>query len=347
MAGRALKARLTLSYQVGGAYWRPVYDARLDTEGRKVTLMQKGEVQQSTGEDWTGVRLTLSTAQPAIGAERPELDPWFVDVARPQTITARGARKPYRGGVAGEDEAEFAAEEDGGPVPEPAPPPEPQMESAAPRLAAVQATDFTAQYRIVGRVDVPSDGSSHTFPVTERKLNVAYSVFAAPKLSSRAYLIGEMTYKDEDPLPGGETAIFRDGAFIGNGVLETVRPGETFELSFGVDDRVEIDYRKLTDKRSSEGLLGGEERITREYRIEVTNRHKEAMPITIEDQMPVSQDERIRVSLTRDTTTPSARDPEDRKGVVAWTDTYKPGAKKSLTFGWFVQYPDKVSVEGM
>lgn len=339
-AGRALKARLTLSYQVRGAYWRPVYDARLDTGARKLTLVQKGEINQATGEDWTGVRLVLSTAQPAIGAERPELNPWFVDVAR--RVTRKTVVDGYSGGVVGADEE--AEEMDGGPVPEPAPPP---MEAAERRQAAVMATDFTAQYRIVGRVDVPSDGSSHTFPVTERTLDVEYSVFAAPKLAARAYLIGEMTYKDDDPLPGGQTAIFRDGAFIGNGALETVRPGETFELSFGVDDRVEIDYRKLTDKRSSEGLLGGEERITREYRIEVTNRHKEAMPITIEDQLPVAQDERIRVSLTRDATTPSARDPEDRKGVVAWTETFKPGEKKTITFGYFVQYPDKLSVEGM
>lgn len=342
-ADQALKARLTLSYQVPGAYWRPVYDARLETEARKVTLVQKGEVRQRTGEDWTGVRLTLSTAQPAIGADRPELDTWFVDVAKPRV--AKGDSEEDAIVVTG---SRVARDEYAEAAPEPAPPPPPPpMEAAERRQAAVQATDFTAQYRIVGRVDVSSDGSARTFPVTEREMDVAYAVKATPKLSTRAYLIGEMTFKDEDPMPGGETAIFRDGAFIGNGAVETVRPGETFELSFGVDDRVEIDYRKLTDKRSSEGLLGGEERITRRYRIEVTNRHKEEMPITIEDQVPVAQDERIRVSLTRDTTQVTERDPEDRKGVVAWTEAYKPGAKKTITFGYFVQYPDQLSVEGM
>lgn len=348
-AQKALKARLTLSYQVGGAYWRPLYDTRLDTEARKVTLVQKGEVTQRTGEDWTGVRMTLSTAQPSVGAERPELDTWFVNVAQPDRIVVTARRAP-RGGVSADDEVtEEGATEEGytEEEPEPMAPPPPPMERAEVRKAAVLATDFTAQYRIVGRVDVPSDGSAKTFPVSERKLDVSYSVHATPKLSTRAYLIGEMTYKDKDPLPGGEAAIFRDGAFIGNGAVETVRPGETFELSFGVDDRVQIDFRKLTDRRSSEGLLGGEERITREYRIEVTNRHREAMPVTIEDQLPVPQDERIRVSLTRDTTPVTERDPEDRKGVLAWTETMKPGAKKTITFGYFVQYPDKLDVEGL
>jgi uncharacterized protein (TIGR02231 family) len=348
-AGRALKARLTLSYQVGDAYWRPVYDARLDAEARKVMLAQKGEVQQSTGENWTGVRLTLSTADPAVGAERPELDSWFVDVAKPrgEKVVVTGSRLPVEGDldsaspIEQRDSDEFTLRGTS------------RVEDIVATLptsfaaARILSTDFTAQYRIVGRVDVPSDGSAKTFPVTERTLDVAYSVFAAPKLAARAYLIGEMTWKEDAPIPGGDAAIFRDGAFIGNGALKTVRPGETFELSFGVDDRVEIDYRKLTDKRSSEGLLGGEERITREYRIEVTNRHKEAMPVTIEDQMPVPQDERIRVSLTRDTTNVTTQDPDDRKGVVAWTETVKPGAKKTITFGYYVQYPNKLSVEGM
>ncbi len=68
-AAAAGTATLRLSYQVPGASWRPIYDARLDAETRKVSLTQLGEVRQRTGEDWTGVALTLSTARPATGAK--------------------------------------------------------------------------------------------------------------------------------------------------------------------------------------------------------------------------------------------------------------------------------------
>ena len=41
--------------------------------------MQIGEVRQRTGEDWSNVRLTLSTARPSVSARLPELDPWFIE----------------------------------------------------------------------------------------------------------------------------------------------------------------------------------------------------------------------------------------------------------------------------
>ncbi len=80
-AAAAAGATLRLSYQLPGATWQPLYDARLDSEAEKMSLAQLGQVQQRTGEDWTGVALTLSTAQPSVGAVLPGLDSWFVQVA--------------------------------------------------------------------------------------------------------------------------------------------------------------------------------------------------------------------------------------------------------------------------
>ncbi|HRJ69358.1 MAG TPA: mucoidy inhibitor MuiA family protein, partial [Beijerinckiaceae bacterium] len=64
-AGQALKGTLTLSYRVGGASWRPAYDATLETgEGGKAAglkLTRRALVTQRTGEDWSDVAMTLST----------------------------------------------------------------------------------------------------------------------------------------------------------------------------------------------------------------------------------------------------------------------------------------------
>src|SRR5207237_9456922 len=74
---------LRLSYQLPDATWRPIYDARLDSEAGKVGLTEIGEVQQRTGEDWSGVKLTLSTARPSVGAQLPDPSSWFVSLAQP------------------------------------------------------------------------------------------------------------------------------------------------------------------------------------------------------------------------------------------------------------------------
>jgi hypothetical protein len=64
-------ATLTLEYQVAAARWAPSYVARLDGDAVRVEL--RAVVAQDTGEDWTGVALRLSTAEPERLDPLPEL----------------------------------------------------------------------------------------------------------------------------------------------------------------------------------------------------------------------------------------------------------------------------------
>ncbi|NJN44429.1 MAG: mucoidy inhibitor MuiA family protein [Anaerolineae bacterium] len=73
-----------LTYLQAGARWEPVYDIRLEKDALNITYL--GQVTQSTGEDWAGVTLTLSTASPALAGVNPELDPWYIAPFIPRRI---------------------------------------------------------------------------------------------------------------------------------------------------------------------------------------------------------------------------------------------------------------------
>ncbi len=75
-AARAGNITVDLSYVVTGANWKPRYDARYQLSTGKVRLEMSGTVSQRTGEDWDGVALTLSTAQPQRGTSPPKLLPF-------------------------------------------------------------------------------------------------------------------------------------------------------------------------------------------------------------------------------------------------------------------------------
>ncbi len=70
-AERAGPARLRLGHLTPCALWRPAYRAVLD--GGSLTLETEAVVWQRTGEDWSDVRLTLSTARSALATEPPRL----------------------------------------------------------------------------------------------------------------------------------------------------------------------------------------------------------------------------------------------------------------------------------
>lgn len=73
---------LEVSYVVNRASWTPLYDLRTSSNGDRLNLSYLAEVNQTTGEDWLGVALTLSTAKPGLGTLPPKLDPWYIDAPR-------------------------------------------------------------------------------------------------------------------------------------------------------------------------------------------------------------------------------------------------------------------------
>ncbi len=65
---------IRLNYLVSQVSWRPQYKLRAGTKEKDpVTIEYLASVTQQTGEDWNGVTLVLSTAQPLLNAAPPDL----------------------------------------------------------------------------------------------------------------------------------------------------------------------------------------------------------------------------------------------------------------------------------
>ncbi len=72
-------ASISVRYLVNGASWSPSYNLRSDeVNAGNVTLEYYASVQQTSGEDWTNVAMTLSTATPSLIAAPPGLEPLIV-----------------------------------------------------------------------------------------------------------------------------------------------------------------------------------------------------------------------------------------------------------------------------
>ncbi len=80
------KESLRLNYLVGNCGWSPTYTVRAGKDRKEMGLECSALITQLTGEDWTGVKLTLSTASPALSASSPGLAPLPIAlVAAPQS----------------------------------------------------------------------------------------------------------------------------------------------------------------------------------------------------------------------------------------------------------------------
>ncbi|HEX5754682.1 MAG TPA: DUF4139 domain-containing protein [Archangium sp.] len=89
-------AQLALEYAVYGARWVPGYDLRMPRTLDGGTLRMRASIIQRTGEDWSNVRLALSTANLERRADVPELK--ALRIGRRQPPPARsGWREPPPG----------------------------------------------------------------------------------------------------------------------------------------------------------------------------------------------------------------------------------------------------------
>jgi uncharacterized protein (TIGR02231 family) len=343
-AAGALDADLTIRYQVRAASWTPFYDARLSTGTRdqapKLQLIRRASIQQRTGESWDDVQLALSTARPGAGSVAPVLNPMTVDYA-PDAPPPPRQPMGYGGGLMDRDAreradgqtnhfAKAAAEKN-------------RMEETPADIVdeirtGVEAQAFQAVYSIAGRVAVPATGEMKRVQIDDMALDPTLTARTVPKAEQKAYLYAKLTMARGTPVLPGTVSLFRDATFVGNGQLPLLAPGEEHELGFGVDDMIRVRHAVVEDKRGETGLIATSKTDVRNYRITVKNLHERPIQLRVLDQIPVAQNDAIKIEL-QGRTVPTRRDVEDKRGVMAWDMTLTPDEEKAVEFGYRVSWP--------
>lgn len=92
---------LRLRYYDEAAGWQPTFDFRVDDLRKPLQISYLAEVFQYSGEDWKQVKLTLSTANPSLSGDKPQLRPWYFGMLE-QTVErkfdyAQGSGSSIRG----------------------------------------------------------------------------------------------------------------------------------------------------------------------------------------------------------------------------------------------------------
>jgi uncharacterized protein (TIGR02231 family) len=115
-------------------------------------------------------------------------------------------------------------------------------------------------------------------------------------------------------------------------------------LGFGADEKVKVARVETRKTEGSSGIITSMKTDEREYKITIRNGHDQPLRVQIEDQLPVSETEDVKVEMLPATTPPSLKDLRDRKGVLAWVAELKAGEAKEIRFAWRVRWPAEKSV---
>ncbi len=318
------------SYVIGtNVTWYAFYDLKVKDVNSPVDIIYKAKVSQSSGEDWNQVRLSLSTGNPAIGTERPILNPWYLNFYLPRPYQADMKRMEsvvsapsVAAGVSSDKDGE-----------------ESEMKNVAVMMTENQ---LSATFQILQPYSIPSDGQDYQVEIQKFNLNADYSYVALPKLDVDAFLTARISGWEELSLMPGGANIYFDGAYVGESYINPAETNDTLEISLGRDKRIVIKREKLKDL-SGNKLFGGNKERVLSFDIQVKNGKKDVVNIIIYDQIPLTMQKDIEVKAEE--LSGGYLNPET--GEVKWKLSIPAGEsiKKRLSFK--VKYPKDKQVIGL
>jgi uncharacterized protein (TIGR02231 family) len=343
-AAAATEAEIEVTYHVSRASWKPLYDLVLD--GEKLTISYLAVITQQSGEDWPEVTLVLSTTRQGLRQTLPELSPWYIGRPKPPTpghrpraAVAMAAAAPAPGGPTPDEAFGGVEEVTRGIAGATARRPAAKMLAAEPGQSEAGAG---LVYTVARPLAVPGDGDPHKTLVARSEAGAKLDYLTVPVLAAEAYLRATVTNGQLLLLPG-QARIFHGPQFAGQTYLDSVAPGEEFEVQLGVDDQIKVE-RKLRRRTTSKAVIGSTRTIDIAYEITVENHRDRKATVSVHDHVPVSTDGDIKVRTRETTPAPAST---DDLGELTWTLTLPPGESSSVAHRFTVEHPAQVTVAGL
>jgi len=350
------KTVIEVNYLVNNANWLPQYNLRARPEESKVTVEYNTIMHQASGEDWTDVALSLSTAQPTMAAGAPVLDPMKVEVAE-----ARGGRWGWlssykRKRAAQPVDAEYdkaleqevyldlsdefkrlqsqrqqmaragrASQTELSSVALSNQMMELQADETAAEVIKKEAKRFartegvSVTYDLGKGLSMPSRSDQQLITIAAFDAKADFLMIGTPLLTDYVYLQSDVVNGSDVILLAGPASMYRDGEFVGRGRLEMVTMGEKFTAGFGVDSQIQIS-REFKDKKVD--TLWGDRVERYDYRIAINNYKNTKVKLRLLERIPYTEDEELEISGF-EANTPLSKDAEyvrkeKDRGILRW-----------------------------
>lgn len=364
---KASTCSFDLRYIVDDAGWAPIYDLYAGKIDQPVKLKYRAMAYNNTGVDWENVKLTLSTADPIQSATQPSIDVWTIGGTREldymettvQTTQQTQDLNPYRGNVYQKKtyskpllissgiNLDFVIQIMGS-----------DYESGidyntdyyrqysknqGPKKTVgtkmIHLPDQNTDFKIAKPYSIPSDQKPYSIYINEAEFNASYEYYTAPKLELSTYLVAKLVDWEEMDLISGAVNLYNKNEYIGQSYIDTRSIDDTLFVSLGRDPNIVVSRMKVEGSKKKV-FLGNSHKLSIAYNMTIKNHHDKAIEILLEDQIPISDDKDIVISLTES----AKADFEEEIGLLTWRMKLAPGEERTIKFGFSVKYPKGKSV---
>ena len=308
---------LRVDYVVPGACWRPCHTARLSGgEGgapAQVELETDACVWQNTGEDWRDVELVLSTERASLGVEPPRLgSDVLMATRRSETVVVEAREQDIETTGLGQG-AQGAGR------------------AVVAELPGIDDAGEVQTLRAPERASIPSDGRPYRVRLGSFRGDAELELVTYPELLSSVLLKSTQDNRGGGPILAGPVDLVRASGLCGHTSIRYVAPGERFELGWGPDAdlRVSREVEGLDEKTRMLSAWSVRRTLVR---VKLSNLGDQAVRVSVTERLPVSEIEKVRVSVDAERVTGHRR--PDENGFVRWQVGLEPFGHEELELVW-------------
>lgn len=342
----ATSMNIDLKYIVSNCGWQANYDLSADNINGDIQLRYKAKVFNNTGNDWGEVGMVLSTSDPNISASAPVLYPWYLNYSSLQSGGSdfgeqgyvvpqnRGFKQYYQNASAPEisqnlDGISFDNNKTAG---------RPAGQTDV-KFTTIQVAQLSAEFAIEKKYSIPSDSKPYLVEITTHNLKSTFTHKAVPKLDKDAFLLSNIVGWEKLDLVPGPTNVYFADSYVGQSYINSANVGDTLRLSFGRDKKITM-KRKLLEEFSDKKVVGSNRKDAYTYEITVKNNRSISTSIDLFDQVPISQDSDISISIDET----SEADYNETTGRLRWKVNLQPGESKKYKIAFTIKYPKEKKI---
>ena len=226
--------------------------------------------------------------------------------------------------------------------------------SLPPGCVLAWAEGYDYAYRAEARVDVPSDGDSHSLPLVERSAVSEPLYVVVPRESTDVFRTATVENPLDSPLLPGPVDVYLHGDFLLTSRVELTPPRGKFTVGLGVEQGIKV-ARNTRYREESAGLMGGALLLRHQIHVELRSNLGQAAPIEVRERIPVAREEDDDVQVSVHTVRPAweewrqdeARPSEaSLRGGYRWRVNLGAGAREELRADYDIRIPAKQELAG-
>lgn len=316
-----------LEYTVNNMGWEPYYQIKVDEANKIAQIDLNTRVYQNTLENFNNVEAYFLSREPQFSGEITQLNPWYIFEVQNLKKTNR-----YNEEIVRFEEPKLSNDELG------------KSTFNAYENSSIEDAGMQFSYKLEKKLDMKYSIKNDKIQFKVKSFQVPISLIykAQPRLNNQVNLVGYLTEFGTLGLIPGNAKLYVNNVALANTYFNTNISEDTLMLNFGYDPRISLTYTK--DKvLNSKQFIGTNKTSSFAYKTEIKNNTTTEIDVEIENQVPVSTDTRIEISVG----STKGGDYNTETGIINRTLKMKPGEKESYVLDFTVKYPKNMIIGGL